>query len=85
MSASANSGYQFGGFAGDVSGTTTPQTLTMTGPRSVTASFTAVPPVITSVTPTSGSAGVQVTISGSGFGATRGTGAVWLGRRLARW
>lgn len=39
----------------------------------------AVPPVITSIAPTSGVAGTQVTISGSGFGAIRGSGAVWLG------
>ena len=37
------------------------------------------PPVITTLTPTSGAAGVQVAISGSGFGATQGTGGVWLG------
>jgi hypothetical protein len=40
------------------------------------------PPNITSVTPTSGVAGTQVTISGSGFGATQGTGVVWLGSTL---
>jgi hypothetical protein len=34
---------------------------------------------ITSVTPTSGLAGTQVTITGSGFGATQGNGMVWLG------
>jgi hypothetical protein len=31
------------------------------------------------VVPPSGAAGVQVTISGASFGATRGTGTVWLG------
>jgi len=36
-------------------------------------------PAITSVSPTSGAAGVQIAISGSGFGPSRGTGAVWLG------
>jgi hypothetical protein len=41
--------------------------------------FTVVTPTITSVTPTSGVAGTQVTIAGSGFGATQGSGNVWLG------
>ncbi|MGC1107468.1 MAG: SBBP repeat-containing protein [Candidatus Acidiferrales bacterium] len=38
-----------------------------------------VSPVITSVSPTSGAAGTQVTISGSGFGSSQGSGAAWLG------
>src|SRR5260370_30835678 len=36
-------------------------------------------PTITSVTPTSGVAGTQVTLAGAGFGATQGSGNVWLG------
>ena len=36
-------------------------------------------PSITSLSPTSGAAGAQVTISGSNFGPAKGTGAVWLG------
>ena len=40
------------------------------------------PPSITGLSPTSGAAGVQVTISGSGFGSTQGTGKVWLGTTL---
>ena len=36
-------------------------------------------PSISSVSPTTGVAGAQVAISGSGFGSERGTGAVWLG------
>jgi len=36
-------------------------------------------PVISSVSPNSGVAGTQVTIAGSGFGATQGSGSVWLG------
>ena len=38
-----------------------------------------VPPLITSLSPTSGAAGVQVTINGSGFGSVQGSGSVWLG------
>jgi hypothetical protein len=41
--------------------------------------FTVVTPVVTSVTPTSGIAGTQVTFTGTGFGATQGSGNVWLG------
>jgi len=36
-------------------------------------------PNITSVSPTSGIAGTQTTIAGTGFGATQGSGNVWLG------
>lgn len=38
-------------------------------------------PRVTSVSPTSGAGGVDVTISGSGFGAAQETGTVWLGSR----
>src|SRR6202140_4499379 len=41
--------------------------------------LTVVTPTITGITPTSGLAGTQVTIAGSGFGATQGSGNVWLG------
>jgi hypothetical protein len=42
VSATANSGYQFGGFSGALTGTTTPQNVTMSGPLSVTANFAVV-------------------------------------------
>jgi len=41
--------------------------------------FTVATPSISSVTPTTGVAGTQVTIAGTGFGASQGTGNVWLG------
>jgi len=41
--------------------------------------FTVSTPTITSISPTSGGPGAQVTISGSGFGAVQGSGNVWLG------
>jgi len=41
--------------------------------------FTVNSATISSVTPTSGIAGTQVTITGSGFGATQGSGIVQLG------
>jgi len=40
------------------------------------------PPILTGASPTSGGAGTQVTITGSGFGATQGSGTVWLGSTL---
>jgi hypothetical protein len=39
VSATANGGYAFSGFTGNLSGTTTPQSLTMNAPASVTANF----------------------------------------------
>jgi hypothetical protein len=44
----------------------------------------AIPPTpsITTVSPSSGTAGTQVTIFGSGFGSVQGTGTVWLGTNL---
>ena len=41
--------------------------------------FTVSTATITSVTPTSGMSGTQVTITGSGFGNVQGSGQVWLG------
>jgi hypothetical protein len=45
--------------------------------------FTVIAPNITSVSPTSAYQGNQVTITGTNFGATQGTGSVWLGNKLA--
>jgi hypothetical protein len=42
-------------------------------------SFTVITPSVTSVTPSTGMAGTQVTFTGTGFGATQGSGNVWLG------
>jgi hypothetical protein len=54
--------------------------VTVGGQSSNGVTFTVLPiPLITSVTPASGAAGVQVTISGSRFGNARGSGTVWLG------
>ncbi|HKF21771.1 MAG TPA: IPT/TIG domain-containing protein, partial [Candidatus Angelobacter sp.] len=41
--------------------------------------FSVITPVVSSVTPTDGVAGTQVTFTGTGFGATQGSGNVWLG------
>ena len=40
-------------------------------------------PSVTSISPTSGVPGTQVTLTGTGFGAVQGTGSVWLGNKLA--
>jgi hypothetical protein len=61
VSATANSGYQFSGFSGALSGTTTPQNLTMNAPKSVTANFGGVQHTITSVP-----AGRSLTVDGAG-------------------
>jgi hypothetical protein len=45
VSASPGPAYSFTGFAGALTGTVNPQTLSMTAPATVSASFTAIPPV----------------------------------------
>ena len=69
-------------------GTAGTATITATsGATSATTSVTvqAIPatPSITSVSPSGGTAGTQVTISGSGFGSVQGMGSVWLGTNPA--
>jgi mRNA-degrading endonuclease toxin of MazEF toxin-antitoxin module len=44
-------------------------------------SLTVITPNITSISPTSGVAGTSVTINGTGFGASQGSGNVWLGSK----
>jgi hypothetical protein len=44
LTATSNPGYQFAGWAGDVSGMTNPLTVTINGPMSIMATFTAVAP-----------------------------------------
>jgi hypothetical protein len=41
--------------------------------------FVIATPKVTNVTPTSATAGTQITFTGTGFGATQGSGNVWLG------
>ena len=45
--------------------------------------FSIVTPTITNVSPASGGAGTEVTITGSGFGAAQGSGNAWLGSAYA--
>lgn len=41
--------------------------------------FTVPLPTVTAISPSSGASGTSVTFTGSGFGSTQGSGAVWLG------
>ena len=62
--------------------TVTASLWNITGSDSVTVVPAPAPPVapnITSISPTSGAVGTQVTVTGSGFGATQNSGIVWLG------
>ena len=45
----------------------------------VTMPLTPAPPMVTGVSPAIGEVGTQVTISGSGFGTSQGSGIAWLG------
>jgi hypothetical protein len=48
-----------------------------------TAALTVITPVVTSISPTSGPVGTQVTINGTGFRTSQGSGNVWIGSKLA--
>jgi hypothetical protein len=63
VSAAANSGYVFSGFTGALTGTTTPQNLTMNGPKSVTANFAVLGTVQHVIT--SAPAGRSLTVDGA--------------------
>ena len=54
------------------------------GALSNSVSFSVTTPTISSISPTSGTAGTQVNISGSGFGSAQGNGQVWLGTALGQ-
>jgi hypothetical protein len=66
LTASPNGGYSFAQFQEDLRGTTNPQTLTMSGPRRVTAVFQPLQPVH----------GIAVTSSGLVYNRIAGTGSV---------
>lgn len=63
LTAAPNSGNAFNGWAGDATGTTSPTTVTMTGPKSVTANFGA--PGNVTLTVTSNPVGLNVRIGTS--------------------
>jgi hypothetical protein len=56
--------------------TTGPVVVTVNGAPSNGVTFTVLAPTITSLSPTSGGAGTLVTITGTNFGSTQGTGTV---------
>jgi hypothetical protein len=72
VSATANSGYQFTGFSGALTGTTTPQNLTMNAPKSVTAGFVPSGPLTVSCSamPTPALVGQTVTFSATVSGGS---------------
>jgi hypothetical protein len=57
-------------------------TASISGTSTTTSVTVPTAPSITSVSPTTGAAGTQVTISGANFGSSQGTGTVWLGSTL---
>jgi len=54
VTATPNSGYNFSGWSGDASGTANPLTITMSGRRSVTASFSAIAETVSTRPPRAG-------------------------------
>jgi uncharacterized protein (TIGR03437 family) len=64
LTATANPGYLFSGWSGGLTGSANPQSLVMSAPRSVTATFTAVGPLISGVVD---SAGYRPTIAPNSF------------------
>ena len=53
------------------------------GVWSNTQALTVITPVVTSISPTSGPVGTQVTINGTGFRTSQGSGNAWIGSKLA--
>lgn len=83
ITASPAVGYRFTGFSGALSGTANPQTLTMSGPTTVTATFAVVCTFMLSVTSASvsgaaGAGSVGVTASNPGCAYTASSSAAWL-------
>ena len=63
VTATPNSGYSFSGWSGDASGTANPLTITMSGRRSVTASFSAIAETVSTPTTPSGQTSGSTTTS----------------------
>jgi uncharacterized repeat protein (TIGR02543 family) len=69
VTANPNSGYAFGNWSGDLSGSTNPTTITMSGNKSVTANFISVPTYTLTTSATNGS----ITLNPPGGIYTTGT------------
>jgi hypothetical protein len=63
LTATANSGYQFANWSGDLTGTTNPQSVTMSAPKSITANFSAIVSVTVQTSPT----GRSFTVDGNSY------------------
>ena len=74
--ATANAGYQFAGFSGDLTSTANPHSLLMDGPKNVVANFSALTPLLNgSISSRAGDAAVRqwtLTLTNSGLGAATG-------------
>jgi hypothetical protein len=72
VSAAPNTGYQFTGFGGALTGRTTPQSVTMAAPLAVTAGFSVSGTVLT---------GLDSTASGNSYSSANGVSAIagWIG------
>jgi uncharacterized repeat protein (TIGR02543 family) len=70
VTATPKTGYRFTGWSGDISTTANPSSLTMNGPKSVTANFTS---AVTQqgCTVTTNPSGLQITVDGSTYTAPR--------------
>jgi len=81
LTASANPGYHFGGWAGDASGTANPTTVTMTGNKSVSASFVSGDPnmgtVCVTIQPPAAAAGVTWGFNSADFRASGSSYSTW--------
>ena len=78
-SSSGFQGFAMGATAGSATITATLGSVSVSTGITVQTPVVVNPPSISTTSPSTGTAGTQVTISGSGFGATQGTGTVWLG------
>jgi len=63
VTATANTGFTFSNFSGSLSGSTNPQTVTMSAPRSVTANFSSP----TAITVTTNPSGLPMTVDGTPY------------------
>ena len=61
ISATPDSLYYFAAFSGDLSGATTPQTVSLTAPKSIAASFATIPTTMVTTSPSA----LQVTVDGT--------------------
>lgn len=82
LTATPNSGYQFSNWTGSVSGTSNPLSVTMNGPRSQTANFTA---TVCNYSLSSGSASFGSGGGSSGFNVTTTAGCSWSVTNVPAW